>query len=213
MRRGVVWVALSGLFTAAGSWAQPWPMLPTFASPSLPSPPPGFMPPPFPRQLAFQHQFQRATQPEIPLIPGAPVPDIGTLEPLPEAPGCLVIQPSASSKGTPRPALQTLLFANPISRCPLPSHQPPVFAANGNLSTPSRQVFDQLLPAMNPAMNPTLNQSEQGYRAIQRSTRASCWFEIDETHTITCNRPFARSPSPLPLSRGQISQSVLSSTS
>ncbi len=183
---------------AAVSWAQPSPTLPTSASRTMPSLSSGLVPSLFPPQTVYQR--------EIPLIPGVPVPGIGTLQPLPEAPGCLIIQPSRRWGGTgsgratqlqpgvPRPALQNLLFANPSSGCPLHSHQPPVFGANGTLRTPSRQVFDQL----HPATNPTLNQGAPGYRAVQRSTRASCWFGVDATLTLTCNRPFAPIPTNLP---------------
>lgn len=218
MRRSLICSALISLLAmlfAVAGWAQPWPTLPIPASSTMPSPLPAFMPPPFPRQPAFQP----LSQPEIPLIPGAFVPGIGTLQPLSEAPGCLVIQPSPRWVRTgvgnttqqmpvlPRPELQMVLFANPINGCPLPSHQPPVFDASGVLRTPSYQVFDQLLPAANPKQN----QGAQGFRAVQRSTRASCWFGVNPTATLTCNRPFTPAARP-PLNRGQISQPVLKSS-
>lgn len=188
-------------------WAQPWPTVPMPSPSMVRTLPPGFVPPPFPRQPVIQ--------PEIPLIPGTSVPGLGTLQPLPMAPGCLTIQPSPrwvrvsasgsfqQQPGLPRLGLHTFLFANPISACPLPSNQVPVFNANGILHTPSYQVFDQLLPALNPAPQ----SSAQGYRAIQRSTRSSCWFGVDAATTIMCNHPVAPPPS-----RGQSSPSVLSLT-
>jgi hypothetical protein len=161
---------------------------------------------------------QRPNQRNIPLLPGIAVPGVGILQPLPSAPGCLFIQPNpnrispsvSAMLAKLRPSLQTLLFANPSSACPISSNQPPLFDTDGVLRIPSYQVFDQIIPAYNP------ERKVGGFLAVQSSTRDNCWFGTDAAETVSCKHPLTAPPSQCGLvdrsgsaSNRQISPSVL----